>query len=67
MTKKSRCLATCFAIFVISFLATGIPPLDAAETAKPKSATPNKLPGLRKLMDTPLRDTSICHGPDGMW
>ena len=26
-----------------------------------------KLPGLRKLMDTPLRDTSICRGPDGTW
>jgi beta-xylosidase len=25
------------------------------------------LPGLRKLMDTPLRDTSICRGPDGTW
>ena len=24
-------------------------------------------PKLRKLMDTPLRDTSICQGPDGMW
>jgi beta-xylosidase len=23
--------------------------------------------GLRKLMDTPLRDTSICQGPDGTW
>jgi beta-xylosidase len=22
---------------------------------------------LRKLMDTPLRDTSICRGPDGTW
>ncbi|HWI56283.1 MAG TPA: family 43 glycosylhydrolase, partial [Bacillota bacterium] len=27
----------------------------------------SKLPGLRKLMDTPLRDTSICRGPDGNW
>lgn len=26
----------------------------------------NTLP-LRKLMDTPLRDTSICRGPDGTW
>jgi xylan 1,4-beta-xylosidase len=25
------------------------------------------LPGLRMLMDTPLRDTSICRGPDGTW
>jgi len=27
----------------------------------------DKLPGLRKLMDTPLRDTSICRGLDGTW
>lgn len=25
------------------------------------------LPGLRKLADMPLRDTSVCRGPDGMW
>ena len=25
------------------------------------------LPGLRKLSDMPLRDTSICRGPDGTW
>lgn len=24
-------------------------------------------PALRKLMDTPLRDTAICRGPDGTW
>jgi hypothetical protein len=27
----------------------------------------NPLAGLRKLFDTPLRDTSICRGPDGTW
>jgi beta-xylosidase len=27
----------------------------------------DKLPGLIKLMDTPLRDASICRGPDGVW
>lgn len=27
----------------------------------------DELPGLRKLMDTPLRDTSVCRGPDGAW
>lgn len=31
------------------------------------AAASNRLPGLRKLMDTPLRDTSICRGPDGIW
>jgi hypothetical protein len=24
-------------------------------------------PALRKLMDTPLRDTAICRGPNGTW
>lgn len=41
-----------------------------------KSSSPAKLPlfptpgpvtGLRKLSDMPLRDTSICRGPDGLW
>lgn len=31
------------------------------------AAAGEALPGLRKLMDTPLRDTSICRGPDGTW
>lgn len=26
-----------------------------------------KVPGLRRLLDTPLRDTSICCGPDGTY
>lgn len=30
-------------------------------------AAKDSLPNLRKLMDTPLRDTSICRGPDGAW
>lgn len=37
----------------------------AAEAARPADADP--LPGLRKLFDTPLRDPSICRGPDGTW
>lgn len=28
---------------------------------------PGDLPGLRSLADIPLRDTSVCRGPDGMW
>jgi xylan 1,4-beta-xylosidase len=41
-----------------------------------ESSTPAKLPvtvkegelkGLRLLRDMPLRDTSVCRGPDGMW
>lgn len=28
---------------------------------------PSPLPGLRQLADIPLRDTSLCRGPDGAW
>jgi len=58
-------------------------PAQAVETATPGSAAgiANNPPGasgpqprlksdlgaLRKLMDTPLRDPSICRGPDGTW
>ena len=47
-------------------------PLDAAAkgvvpTAQKEPDPGINLPGLRKLMDTPLRDTSICRGPDGTW
>lgn len=38
--------------------------LAAADGERP--ATTNALP-LRKLMDTPLRDTSVCRGPNGTW
>ncbi len=38
----------------------------AADAAKP-NPNARELPGLRKLMDVPLRDTSICRGPDGIW
>ncbi|WP_168222240.1 family 43 glycosylhydrolase [Aquisphaera giovannonii] len=36
------------------------PAAEGHEAGKP-------VPGLRKLMDTPLRDTSICRGPDGTY
>ncbi|HNQ88726.1 MAG TPA: alpha-galactosidase [Verrucomicrobiota bacterium] len=41
------------------------------ESASPQPATrqpaaaQDPLPGLRRLMETPLRDTSICRGPEG--
>jgi xylan 1,4-beta-xylosidase len=41
----------------VMFVAGGLPWLAAAD----------KLPGLRRLMDTPLRDTSVCRGQDGAW
>lgn len=33
----------------------------------PVSSQPGVVTGLRKLSDMPLRDTSICRGPDGLW
>jgi xylan 1,4-beta-xylosidase len=41
--------------------------LRGAETARSGSTAFGKLPGLHRLIDTPLRDTSICRGPDGTW
>ncbi len=35
-------------------------------TTKAPGAPERPLP-LRQLLDTPLRDTSICRGPDGVW
>lgn len=37
------------------------------KVVRPDSGPSEKLRGLRKLMDTPLRDTSICCDPDGAW
>ena len=39
----------------------------AVTTAAPSVAPSGPLPGLRKLMDTPLRDPSVCVGPDGAY
>ena len=41
--------------------------LITGQTSSPRRQVADKIPGLRKLMDTPLRDTSICRGPDGTW
>ena len=67
MTQHHRFIATWCAMAAAGLIATGISHRCAAETAKPTSAAPSQLPGLRKLMETPLRDTSICRGPDGTW
>ncbi len=40
--------------------------LAAPSPAPAPPSEPGVLP-VRKLMDTPLRDTSICQGPDGVW
>ncbi len=47
-------------------LAGGFGLRGAESTAASRAADP-ALPGLRRLLDTPLRDTSICRGPDGTW
>ncbi len=39
----------------------------AGDAAQAMSTQAGGLPGLRRLIDSPLRDTSIEHGPDGMW
>lgn len=41
--------------------------LLAADAPQKSPAAAVPLPGLRQLMDTPLRDTSICRGPDGTY
>jgi len=52
------------------------PTPDKPAAAKEKISMPARLPvtikegplaGLRKLSDMPLRDTSVCRGPDGTW
>ena len=55
--------------FLFAIAATyGLSQAVAAEKpSTPVSARSGELTGLRKLMDTPLRDTSICRGPDGTW
>ena len=39
----------------------------AGDVTHIKPTQADGLPGLRRLIDTPLRDTSIERGPDGMW
>ncbi len=39
--------------------------VNVFEGVGPLVVAGEKLPGLRKLMETPLRDTSICRAPDG--
>lgn len=64
MTMHKWIIGACLAIAGLGLLAAGPLSLHAAQPAAPGI---EKLPGLRKLMDTPLRDTSLCRGPDGTW
>src|SRR5512145_3521042 len=59
---------TCFVLWGVPAPALiGVLLIAALACAQAGTPGSNKLPGLRKLMDTPLRDTSICRGPDGTW
>ena len=59
---------------VFSSLVLALPLPDAGAAAVADSNAPEARPqpperplGIHKLLDTPLRDTSICRGPDGTW
>ena len=39
----------------------------AKPAAKPTATGASTLPGLRQLLDFPMRDTSVCVGPDGVY
>lgn len=47
----------------------GLPPKASTSTPQRLPILPNRqnLPGLRLLADMPLRDPSVCRGPDGSW
>ena len=53
LTRMTRALVLCFVVTLTA--------------GDPVATTPLPPLPLRKLMDTPLRDTSLCHGPDGSW
>jgi beta-xylosidase len=55
-------------ILLALVLAAPLPALAADRDAGASGvATGGPLPGLRKLMDEPLRDAALCRGPDGTW
>ena len=67
MAMHHESAVTWLALSAIGLAAPGTSSGPAAEAVPQRSAALSTLPGLRKLMDTPLRDTSICRGPDGTW
>ncbi len=62
--RQDRRIAFFLSAVLISGLGAKASPQSPAGIG---AARPDSLPGLRKLMDTPLRDTSICRAPDGTW
>jgi hypothetical protein len=69
VTAMRACLRSSTAALALLAVTGSIGPgsLFAGEPPTPPSAAARPVPGLRKLMDTPLRDTSISRGPDGTW
>jgi len=53
--------------FISTFFVALAASFVAANAASPETNADHRALPIRSLMDTPLRDTSICHGPDGMW
>lgn len=64
--EKHSCLAILIGAAVVLSDCRVSPAAETA-TAPQKNAVMTKLPGLRLILDVPLRDTSICRAPDGMW
>lgn len=58
-----RCASTAASTICLALAALLVATADAANPPPGGKA----VPGLRLLLDTGLRDTSICRGPDGMW
>lgn len=69
MKNRSYLSIFSFLLFCLYIILPISPALsvDAAPALTNSLVATNQLPGLRQLLDTPLRDTSICRGPDGMW
>lgn len=57
------------ALIAVAVVVTLTPVLHAADAGNTdtRRAETKGLPGLRQLMDVPLRDTSLCRGPEGTW
>jgi xylan 1,4-beta-xylosidase len=70
MNKMPRCVLAGLIVAVQLALLTALNATenDAASASSASGHAPvGPPPGVRKLMDTPLRDPSICRGPDGSY
>jgi beta-xylosidase len=64
---KQMMIAATLGLFLAGAAAAAEPAAAQAPASQPAPGPSGELAGLRRLMDTPLRDTSICRGPDGTW